>query len=60
MQNISNLRCYFHLSFHIKSFKAVGITEFQDLETFNCLQDSERNEGELLTGMMRVVMLPLK
>lgn len=40
--------------------KVVGITEFQDIEIINCIQDSETNEGELMTGNMKVVMLPLK
>lgn len=56
-------RCYSHLSFHIKGFKAEGITEFQDIEIINCInciQDSDRNEEILLTGKMKAVMLPLK
>lgn len=44
----------------MKGFKAVGITEFYDKENINCIQDSERNEGEILTGKMKVVAVPLK
>lgn len=66
MYNISNLRIAIscsnlHLSFHIEGFKAGGITEFQDIEMINCIQDSERNEREMLVGKkMKIVMLSLK
>lgn len=48
------------LSFHIIGFKAVGITDFQDTEMINYIQDSERNEGEMLIGKkIKVVILSL-
>lgn len=40
----------FALFIPYRRLKAVGITEFQDIEIIHCVQDSERREGELLTG----------
>lgn len=61
MYNISNLwitlrSSNLHLSFHIDGFKAVVITEFQDIEIINCIQEGEM----LIRKKMKVVMLSLK